>query len=128
MVHHGDSMRIRWPARAYVVVLLLLSVAAVEAANGTIKTILADPARYDGQTITLDGTIAHLDARVSKRGNPYYTFKLDDGTGRVTVFSFGEPPCPARSPVTVEGPFRRVKQQSGHTFRDQIDARRVTCR
>ena len=121
-------MRTRWPARAYALALLILSVAAVEAANGTIKTILADPARYDGQTVTLDGTIAYLDARVSKKGNPYYTFKLDDGSGRLTVFSFGEPPCPARSRVTVDGQFRRVKQPSGHTFHDQIDARRVTCR
>ena len=118
----------RWLAHAYVAALLLLSVATVEGANETIKTILADPARHDGQTFTLDGTIAYLDARVSKKGNPYYTFKLDDGSGRLTVFSFGEPPCPARSRVMVEGQFRRVKQQSGHTFRDQIDARRVTCR
>jgi DNA polymerase III alpha subunit len=128
MVHHVDSMRTRRPVRAFVLVVLLLSVAAGEAANETIKNILADPTRHDGQAVTLDGTIAYLDARVSKKGNPYYTFKLDDGSGRLTVFSFGEPPCPARSRVTVDGQFRRVKQQSGHTFRDQIDARRVTCR
>ena len=121
-------MHTRWPAHAYVVILLLLSITAVEAANGTVKTILSDPARYDGQAVTVDGTITYLDARISKRGNPYYTFKLDDGSGRVTVFAFGEPPCPAKSRVTVDGQFRRVKQVSGHTFHDQIDARRVACR
>jgi hypothetical protein len=121
-------MRTRWLAHAYVASLLLLAVAPVEGTNETIKTILADPARHDGQTFTLDGTIAYLDARVSKKGNPYYTFKLDDGSGRLTVFSYGEPPCSAKSRVTVEGPFRRVKQQGGYTFHNQIDARRVTCR
>jgi len=30
--------------------------------------------------------------------------------------------------VTVDGEFRRVKQISGHTFYDQVDARRVTGR
>ena len=123
-------MRTRWPAHAwaFVVAVLLLSVAAGEGADGPVKALLSDPARHDGQEVSLAGTLTQLDARVSKRGNPYYTFKLDDGSGGVTVFSFGRPPCPAGSPVTVDGAFRRVKQVSGHTFHDQIDARRVACR
>ena len=86
------------------------------------------PARYDGQAVSLAGTINALDARVSKRGNAYYTFKLDDGSGRVNVFAFGEPPCPSGSRVAIDGTFRRVKQVSGHTFYNQVDARHVVCR
>jgi len=123
-------MRTRQPARAsaYAVVLVLLLVAACEGADGPIKPLLSDPAAHDGQADTLAGTATQLDVRVSRRGNAYYTFKLDDGSGRVTVFSFGQPPCPSGSPVTVDGEFRRVKQVSGHTFYDQVDARRVVCR
>ena len=123
-------MCLRWPARAcvYAVALSLVLVAACKGADPLVKALLSDPSRYDGQSVTLDGTIAYLDARVSKKGNPYYTFKLDDSSGRITVFAFGEPPCAARSRVTVDGQFRRIKQVSGHTFRDQVDARRVTCR
>ena len=123
-------MRTRWPARtlAHVVVLLLLSVATGEGADASVKALLSDPTRYDGQTVSLAGTVTGLDARVSRRGNAYYTFKLDDGSGRVTVFAFGQPPCASGSQVTVDGAFRRVKQVSGHTFHDQIDARRVMCR
>jgi len=123
-------MRTRCPARTcvYVVVILLLSVAAGEGADGPVKALLSDPARHDGQAVTLAGTVSQLDARVSKRGNAYYTFKLDDGSGRITVFSFGQPPCSAGSRVTIDGEFRRVKQVSGHTFHDQVDARRVACR
>lgn len=123
-------MRTRCPARAcaYVVVLLLLSVAAAEAADVSVKALLSDPTRYDGQPVSLAGTVTGLDARVSKRSNAYYTFKLDDGSGRLTVFEFGQPPCPAASPVAVDGVFRRVKQISGHTFYNQVDARRVACR
>ena len=123
-------MRTRGPARAFVhvVVLLLLSVATGEGADASVKALLSDPTRYDGQAVSLAGTVTGLDTRVSRRGNAYDTFKLDDGSGRVTVFSFGQPPCPSRSQVMVDGAFRRVKQVSGHTFYNQIDASRVMCR
>lgn len=79
------------------------------------------------QVISLSGTVTNLDVRVSQRGNRYYTFKLDDGSGRVTIFSFGDAPCPEGSPVAVEGEFLRVKYISGYTFYNQVDATRVTC-
>jgi hypothetical protein len=72
--------------------------------------------------------VSRLDARVSRRGNPYYTFTLDDGSGRLTVFSFGRAPCPSPTRVTVDGEFRQVKKVGSHTFHDQVDARRVVCR
>jgi hypothetical protein len=123
-------MRTRWPARTCVLVaiLALALAAASEGADGSVKTILSDPGRYDGQTVTLGGTVTQLDVRVSKRRNSYYTFKLDDGSGRITVFSFGQPPCPSPSRVTVDGEFRHVKRVGAHTFYDQVDARRVVCR
>ena len=113
---------------AYVVVLWLAVVAAGNSSDAQIKAVLSDPSAYDGQPVSLTGTVSQLDTRVSRRGNPYYTFKLDDGSGRVTVFSFGQPPCPSPSRVTVDGEFRRVKRVTGHTFYDQVDARRVVCR
>jgi hypothetical protein len=120
-------MQTGWWARAcaFVVVLLL---AAGEGADGTVKTVLSDPARYDGQAVSLAGSMTQLDARVSRRGNAYSTFKLDDDCGRVNVFAFGQPPCPSGSRVAVDGAFRRVKQVSGHTFYDQVDGSRVACR
>jgi len=123
-------MRTRWPARpcAFVVILALALAVACEGADGSVKTILSDPGRFDGQAVTLGGTVTQLDARVSRRGNAYYTFKLDDGSGRIAVFAFGQPPCPSPSRVTVDGEFRHVKRVSGHTFHDQVDARRVVCR
>ncbi len=109
--------------------LLFLTLLSCERASpdGAVKALLADPARYDGQIVTLTGTVTSLDVRVSQRGNSYYTFKLDDGSGRVTVFSFGDPPCPEGRAVNVEGQFLRVKEISGYTFYNQVDATRVTC-
>ena len=108
--------------------VFLLAAALCEAADGTITAILADPAGHDGRAVTLSGTVSQLDPRVSRRGNAYYTFKLDDGSARITIYSSGQPSCPAGSRVTVDGEFRHVKKVSGYTFHDQVDARRVTCR
>ncbi len=118
------------PARAlaYIVVLWLAVVAAGKGADAQIRAVLSDPAAYDGQPLSLTGTASQVDTRVSRRGNAYYTFKLDDGSGRVSVFSFGQVPCPSPSRVTVAGEFRHVKRVGSHTFYDQIDARRVICR
>jgi hypothetical protein len=115
--------------RAWVTVaVVLVWIAACERADGPIKTLLSDPAQYDGQPVTLLGSVTQIDARVSRRGNSYYTFRLDDGSSRVTVFSYGEPPCPSGSQVTVQGVFNRVKRVGAYTFHDQIDAKRVDCR
>lgn len=86
-----------------------------------------DPAQADGRTLTLEGTVRNLDARVSHRGNPYFTFDLDTGTGEVRVFEFGTPPCPAGSHASAVGVFHQVKHVSGYTFFNQLDATRVTC-
>lgn len=85
------------------------------------------PAAADGQVITLEGTVRHLDVSVSHRGNTYFTFDLDTGTGAVRVFRFGVPQCVAGSRAAVAGVFHRVKHVSGHTFYNQVDAERVTC-
>lgn len=121
------GMTARRALGAWTCILVLLLAAAGEGADGPIKSLLADKDRHDRQVVTLAGTMSRLDVRVSRRGNAYYTFTLDDGSGRVTVFSFGQPSCPAGSRVRVEGEFRRAKEVSGHTFYDQIDARRVGC-
>lgn len=120
-------IRLRRPFALAAVLLVTLLSCERASSDGAVKALLADPARYDGQIVTLTGTVTSLDVRVSRRGNSYYTFKLDDGSGRVTVFSFGDPPCPKGSTVNVEGQFRRMKEMSGHTFYNQVDASRVTC-
>ena len=96
--------------------------------GATSATLPFDPVEADGQVVTLEGTVQRLDARVSHRGNAYFTFDLDTGTGSVRVFRFGVPKCAAGSRATVAGTFHRVKQVSGHTFYNELDAERVSCR
>lgn len=112
---------------AWVSVAWLLIV-PVQAFNATAGAILAAPERYDRQAVTLSGSLTNLKERVSQRGNAYYTFDLQDATGRIRVFSFGQAPCPAGRQAIVEGTFETVKRVGEHTFYNEVTASRVVCR
>src|SRR5215510_14217910 len=107
--------------------LLLAPARSVSAVAASPNTILTNPARFDGQSVTVHGTITNLRETVSRRGNPYYTLDLSDGTQAVRVFSFGKAPCRSGT-ATVEGTFEKVKQVGRLTFRNEITATQVTCR
>ena len=115
---------------AVLLAALWLAVAIVQpagAVDATPSAILSDPDRFDGQPVTIRGTIASLRETVSRRGNPYYTFDLSDGTRAIRVFSFGKAECRSGT-ATVEGTFEKVKQVGRLTFRNEIAATQVTCR
>ncbi len=106
---------------------LFVLVTSAHAVNTSPSEILATPNRFDGQAVTITGTITNLSERVSQRGNPYYTFDLSDGKQAVRVFSFGKAPC--RSGVaSVDGTFQKVKPQGRYTFYNEVTATRLTCR
>lgn len=107
------------------VLLLPLAAWAVTASPGE---ILGDPDRFDGKLVTVTGRVTVLKAKISGKGNAYYTFALDDGGRAITVFSFGEPECPEGRTAMVEGQFQKVKRVGRYTFRNQIDAVSVRCR
>jgi hypothetical protein len=94
------------------------------ALDTTAAEILKNPERFDGQTVSLSGTMSRLDARTSRKGNAYYTFSMHE----LTVFSPGSPPCRDGAAVTVAGVFKKIKQVGHHTFRNQVDADSVVCR
>jgi hypothetical protein len=104
-----------------VVAALPLPAAALET---TAAEILKNPERFDQQAVTLRGTMSRLDVRTSRKGNPYYTFTVQD----LPVFSFGMPPCRNGAAVTVDGVFRKIKQVGRYTFHNEIDADQVVCR
>jgi hypothetical protein len=86
------------------------------------------PDRFDGQVVTLRGTVIALRVRLSRIGNDYYTFTLRPGSQGPAVFSFGQPPCPEGAPVIVEGVLQKVKHQGQYTLRNQVNAHSIACR
>jgi cytochrome c-type biogenesis protein CcmE len=126
----GDAQDVRLLLRVEVLAFLLVmlcAIAAAQAASTSPSEILANPDRFDGQTVTISGTITNLQERVSRAGNQYYTFDLSDGRQAVRVFSFGQVPCRVGG-VAVEGSFQKVKQQGRYTFYSEVTATRVGCR
>lgn len=123
--------RYRLLASAAVVVGILLAFVVVRPAierDTSISTILQNPDSFDGQTVTLRGTVTNLRETVSRRGNPYYTYDLRQGDQTIRVFSFGKAPCSKEEAATVEGRFTKIKRVSGRTFYNEIEARTTRCR
>lgn len=116
---------------AALAVLLFVATLTTAVLAQALKTspsdILANPDRYDRQTVTISGTVTNLRVRVSHAGNSYYTLDLSDGKQAVRVFSFGTATCRAGG-ATVEGTFEKVKRQGRYTFYNEVTATSVTCR
>jgi len=111
---------------------LILAAAVVPpgAPNGPVSTpseILANPDRFDGQVVTIEGTMTNLRQRVSRRGDPYYKFDLSDGKQAISVFSLGRSPCRSGA-VMVEGTFNKMKRGRRYTSYNVVNASRVICR
>jgi cytochrome c-type biogenesis protein CcmE len=115
-----------WIACLAVVVSLVAAVGAW-ALQSSPTAILGEPDRFDGQIVTISGTVTNVQPQVSQRGNAYFTFELSDGRKSITVFKFGESPCRTGATATVEGRFQKVKQAGDYTFRNQVDATKIAC-
>jgi len=110
---------------ALIVVYLLLYplILCAQVIKTTVSDILANPDRYDGKIVQVEGKILSLKFKVSKKGNPYTTFKLKDASGStLTVFSFGTLPIKEGDLVRVKGKYQKVKYVSGYIFYNEIDA------
>ena len=107
-------------------VALLLAPRLAAGLDTTATALVGDPERFDQQKVSLSGPVSRLDPRTSRAGNKYYTFRIAE----VTVYSPGAPPAGCRDGATaaVEGVFKKAKQVGHHTFRNQVDAERVSCR
>jgi hypothetical protein len=107
--------------------LVVVELAFAQGINTSPTAILADPDHFDGQPVTVGGTITNLRERVFRAGNPYYALDLSDGRQAIHVFSFGKAPCRSGA-ATVEGTFTKVKRQGRYTFYNEVTATSVTCR
>jgi hypothetical protein len=106
----------------------LLVLASAGPAAISPSELLADPDRFDGQAVTLQGTVEKFRERVSPDGAPYYKFRLSDEQNAARVFSFGRSPCRNGMPATVDGIFEKVNRLGPRTHYSEVMATRVTCR
>ncbi len=106
----------------------LVAITVAQAATISVEEILSNPDRFDGQMVTVEGTMIDLKRRVSYLGDSYYyKFYLSDGKLALRVTSLGSPPCQSGA-VTVEGTFAKIKIGPRHTSYNTVSASRVICR
>jgi hypothetical protein len=112
---------------AGVTALVLLTSVISNAGEGGVCSIVHNPAAFDHQTVTLQGTATSLKETTSRKGNDYTTFKLQDpsGCGAVTIFTFGHP-ISTGDHVRVEGVFETEHHQGQYVFYNEVNATRVT--
>ncbi len=106
-------------------ILWATSALAARADLVTVKELLAEPDKWHGRAVVVSGMVSNLDERVSQKGNPYYTFRLADGSASLTVFSYGTPEVKDGSRIQVEGTFLKIKRVGKYTFQNQVDAIRI---
>jgi hypothetical protein len=108
--------------------LALVALAGAGPAAISPSELVADPDRFDGQVVALQGTVEKLREKVSPDGAPYFKFRLSDGPSAVRVFSLGRSPCRNGMQATVEGTFEKVNRLGRVTYYHHVTATHVTCR
>lgn len=106
--------------KAVVLLGVLTAGLPLAASAAAIAQITAHPQTYDGQVVTVSGTVNDLRARISRKGNPYETFTVCESSC-VHVFTFGQPPLRDGERVSVTGTFAAVKHVGRYTFHNEID-------
>jgi hypothetical protein len=112
-----------------VTVLLLFSFFGSKAAEVTVHGLITNPKSFDHQTVTLQGTATSVKETMSRSGNDYTTFKLQDpdGSDGVNIFAWGHYPTLTNGDhVRVDGIFETEHHQGQYTFYNEVEATKVT--
>jgi hypothetical protein len=108
--------------RIAVIGMAFCLIAASPAPTAThIADILANPTSFDGQHLSVTGTVAQLTEKTSCRGNDYTTFDLCDPTC-IHAYSHGHPKIANGQTLTVNGTFFAVKKVGSLEFKNEINA------
>ena len=112
----------RWVSIA---ALVLIFIPPVRAADVDIGSIVRNPEQFDGKNVTIQGTASVVKETVSRKGNPYTTFQVQDETGTIKVFTPNHPGTKNSDRVEVTGVFQKVKRVGQYTFYNEIEAQSV---
>jgi hypothetical protein len=110
----------RWFGLCFALTLVAAS-PAPSASPTRIADILAAPSSFDGQHLTVNGTVQQLSEKTSRRGNDYTTFDLCDASC-IHAYSYGHPKIANGQTLTVSGKFFADKHVGTLDFKNEIDA------
>jgi DNA polymerase III alpha subunit len=109
------------------IIIHLGLVLLAQAAPLSVGELLTNADRFNGQPVTVTGTISNVRGQPLRRGGAVYTFDLSDAAGTVHATMFAKPLCQSGA-ATVEGTFGQTKWRvnASYSFKE-ITARTVTC-
>jgi hypothetical protein len=120
-----------WSSKFYIAILLVLTIVlcgnfSYAAIETTVQKILANRDSYDGQEVSVSGTVSRLKLKTSKVGKDYTTFSLmSESGGSLTIFVWGQPKLKQGQKVKVTGTYRKVKRVGRYTFYNEIEATEI---
>lgn len=93
------------------------------ATETTVGKIMNSTDSFDGQQVSVTGTVSNIKFRALDVGNNYTTFMLADKSGgRIKVFAWGKLTLKAGQKVRVTGVYRKVWTSARQYFYNQIVA------
>ncbi len=108
--------------------LLLLTIGFLQAqVTIAVLALVKNSDRYDGQIVTVMGTVTGYRERTSRAGNPYTTFRLEDAGASVLVFAWKHQGLRNGQRVQVTGKFLKTKRVGRYTFYNEIEAQRIVA-
>lgn len=105
--------------------VLLATSSAPAQQDAEVRDLAQNPAGHYGKVITVEGTIAGYQTRVTARGTPYASFRLKEGDASVMVFAGRPKGLRNNLHVRVTGKFTKLKRVGRDTFRNAVEAYRV---
>ena len=106
--------------------IVLVGFAICAATETTAARIMNNADSFDGQQVSVTGTISNIKFRALEAGNNYTTFMLADKSGgRIKVFAWGKLTLKAGQKVQVTGVYRKVWTSARQYFYNQIVASEV---
>jgi hypothetical protein len=90
-----------------------------------VSDVLERADELDGRSLWLEGRVTGLVFKVSRSGNPYTLFTLEDSTGTLKVYVRGHPDLQDGDSIRVNGTFSRIKRVGKYTFENELEAREI---
>ena len=110
----------------FVLAIVLCGNFSYAAQETTVQKILANRDSYDGQEVSVSGTVSKLKLKTSKGGNDYTTFSLlSESGGSLTIFVWGQSKLKQEQKVKVTGTYRKFKRVGRYTFYNEIEATEI---
>ncbi len=104
-----------------------LAIVATSLAAGVLTAdgLLKDADKHDGKVVTVKGSVLDFKQKTSKKGNPYFTFKLATKSKENPLNVYGQGTLNLelkdKAKVEITGKFVKEKTVGNATYKNEVD-------